>query len=106
MTNDNEKENIGAISKEENQQNVDVFTVADVQNYILTQRAENTVKNTEYDLTSQWPLAAFKTQGTDSSNMDRPRPVNDIFFFNIRLGTVRSVWYFNDDYVCDDNGWT
>ena len=30
MTNDNEKENIGAISKEENHQNVVVFTVTNV----------------------------------------------------------------------------
>lgn len=45
MTNENEKENIGAISNDENQQIVDVFTMANVQNYILTQRAENTVKN-------------------------------------------------------------
>ena len=44
MTNDNEKENIGAISNEENQQNVDFFTMANVQNYILAQRAESTVK--------------------------------------------------------------
>ena len=36
MTNENEKENIGAISNEENQQNVEVFTMANVQNYILT----------------------------------------------------------------------
>ena len=35
MTNGNEKENIGAISNEENQQNVDVFTMANAQNYIL-----------------------------------------------------------------------
>ena len=44
ITNDNEKESIGAISNEENQQNVDVLTMANVQNYILVQRAENTVK--------------------------------------------------------------
>ena len=44
MANDNEKENIGAISNEENQQNVDFFTMANVQNYILAQRAESTVK--------------------------------------------------------------
>ena len=42
MTNESEKENIGAINNEENQQNVEVFTMANVQNYILTQRAENT----------------------------------------------------------------
>ena len=30
MTTDNEKENIGAISNEENQQNVDAFTTANV----------------------------------------------------------------------------
>ena len=35
MTNDNEKENIGAISNAESQQNVNVFTMTNVQNYIL-----------------------------------------------------------------------
>ena len=34
---------IGAIDNEKNQQNVDVFTMANMQNYILTQRVENTV---------------------------------------------------------------
>ena len=52
MTNDNEKENIGAISNEENQQNVDAFTTANVQNYILAQRAENTVKKKNTTWTS------------------------------------------------------
>jgi len=84
MTNENEKQNIGAISNEENQQNVEVFTMANVQNYILTQRAENTVKNTDDDLTSQWPRVVFKAKSSE-----RPRPVNDIFFFNFRLGTVQ-----------------
>ena len=32
MTNDNKKENTGAVSNEENQQNVDIFTLANVQN--------------------------------------------------------------------------
>ena len=42
---------IRAINNEENQQNVDVFTMTKVQKYILTQRAENTdVKMTEYEL--------------------------------------------------------
>ena len=44
ITNDNEKESMGAISNGENQQNVDVFMMANVQNYILAQPAENTVK--------------------------------------------------------------
>ena len=44
MTNNNEKENVGVISNEENQQNIDVFRMGNVQNYILAQRAENTVK--------------------------------------------------------------
>ena len=52
MTTDNEKENIGAISNEENQQNVDAFTAANVQNYILAQRAENTVKKQNTTWTS------------------------------------------------------
>ena len=41
VTNDNEKENICAISNEENQQNVNIFAMANVQNYILSQRAES-----------------------------------------------------------------
>ena len=41
---------IGAIGNEENQQNIDVFTMANVQNYILAQREENTDKKTEYEL--------------------------------------------------------
>ena len=40
-----EKKNIGAIGNEGNQQNVYVFTMANVQNYILAQRVENTLKN-------------------------------------------------------------
>ena len=40
----NENENFGAITTEEYRQNLDVFTMANVQNYILAQRAENTVK--------------------------------------------------------------
>ena len=51
MTNGNEKENISVISNEENQQNVDVFTTANVQNYILAQRKTQLKnKKTEYDL--------------------------------------------------------
>lgn len=41
---DNEKENIAAITNEENRENDNVFTPGNVQNYILAQRAENTVK--------------------------------------------------------------
>ena len=41
MTNDDEKESISVRYNEENQQNVDVFTVANEQNYILAQPAEN-----------------------------------------------------------------
>ena len=44
MTNSDKKENIGATRNKENQQNVEVFTMANVQNYILAQRAENAVK--------------------------------------------------------------
>ena len=44
MTNENENEDIGAISNEENQQNVDVFTMARVKINFLAQRVENTVK--------------------------------------------------------------
>ena len=44
MTNSDKKENIGATRNKENQQKVDVFRMANVQNYILAQRAENVVK--------------------------------------------------------------
>ena len=43
-----DKENIGSQHKE-NQQKAQ-FTIASVQKYIFTQRPENTVKKTEYDL--------------------------------------------------------
>ena len=36
--------NFCAITKEENQRNVNFFTMANVQNYILARGAENTVK--------------------------------------------------------------
>ena len=52
VTNENQKKkkkNFGAIGNEENQQNADVFMLANVQNYILAQLVENTVKKTEYD---------------------------------------------------------
>ena len=42
--NDNEKESIGAISNEENHQNVDVFTMANVQNSIFAQRQKTQLK--------------------------------------------------------------
>ena len=45
MTNGNEKENIGVICNEENQRNVDFFTMANVWNYILAQREENNLQN-------------------------------------------------------------
>ena len=45
MTNENQKNiSIGAIGNEENQQTVDVFTMRNMQNYILAQRVQNTVK--------------------------------------------------------------
>ena len=43
-----DKENIGPQQKE-NQQKAQ-FTIASVQKYILTQRSQNTVKKTEYDV--------------------------------------------------------
>lgn len=39
---------VGAIGNEENQQNIDVFTMTKVEKYILAQRT-NTVKKTGYD---------------------------------------------------------
>ena len=54
MTNENQKKYIklyiGAIGNEENQENVDAFTLANVQNYTSAQRVKNTFKKTEYDL--------------------------------------------------------
>ena len=41
MTNDDEEESISVRYNEENQQNVNVFTVANEQNYISAQLAEN-----------------------------------------------------------------
>ena len=41
---DNEKENTAAITNEENRENDNVYSRGNVQNYILAQRAENTVK--------------------------------------------------------------
>ena len=41
---ENEKENIAAITNEENRENDNVFTPGNVQNYILAQRPQNTVK--------------------------------------------------------------
>lgn len=43
MTNDSEKENIGAVGNEENQQNVNVLTVCKTTFYCVL-RSENTVK--------------------------------------------------------------
>ena len=40
---------IGAIGDEENQQNIDVFTMPNLLNYILAQRVEKTDKKTQYD---------------------------------------------------------
>ena len=55
MTNENKKYMyIGAIGNEENQQNVDVFTMSNVQNYILAQRVESTVKEQSTSWTSGW----------------------------------------------------
>ena len=48
---DNEKENIAVITSEENQENV--FRLENVQNYILAQRGENTIKKT-------WVLASAR----------------------------------------------
>ena len=38
-----EKENIAAITNEENRENDNVFRLENVQNYILAQRAENRI---------------------------------------------------------------
>ena len=76
MTNDNEKENIGAISNEENQQYVDVFTLANVQNYILGQRVENIVKKTECDLNVLYDKGFESSRKFKISSFNKiPRPV-------------------------------
>lgn len=99
MTNESEKENIGAIRNSAKCRCLYDGRRAEL--HFNPTSGKHSLKNTDYDLTSQWPRALFKAKSSD-----RPRPVNDIFFFNFRLGTVQWVWYFNDDYVCDDNGWT
>ena len=76
MTNDNEKENIGAISNEENQQYIDVFTMANVQNYILGQRVENIVKKTECDLNVLYDKGFESSRKFKISSFNKiPRPV-------------------------------
>ena len=67
---DNEKENITAITNEENRENDNVFTLENVQNYILAQRAENTVKKIEYDL-NVWKRF-FRHKGEEREIEDIP----------------------------------
>ena len=69
MTNNSEKENIGAISKEENQQNVDVFTMANAQSYLLAQRAENIVKKAAYDFNASKRFFRNKSENRDIEDM-------------------------------------
>lgn len=59
---DNEKENIAVITSEENRENV--------QNYILAQWAENTIKKTEYDL-NVWKMF-FRNKGEEREIEDIP----------------------------------
>ena len=47
LENFNDKENVGPSTSKESQK---TFTMANVQDYILAQRTENTVKKTEYNL--------------------------------------------------------
>ena len=55
MTNENQKNiSIGAIGNEENQQTVDVFTMRNMQNYILAQRVQNTVKKKQSTTWTSW----------------------------------------------------
>ena len=69
MTNNSEKENIGAISKEENQQSVNVFTMASGQSYLLAQRAENIVKKAAYDLNASKRFFRNKSENRDIEDM-------------------------------------
>ena len=65
---DNEKENIAVITREENRENV--FRLENVQNYILVQRGENTIKKTEYDL-NVWKMF-FRNKGEEREIEDIP----------------------------------
>ena len=65
-----EKENIAAITNEENRENDNVFRLENVQNYILAQRAENTIKKTEYDL-NVWRMF-FRNKGEEREIEDIP----------------------------------
>lgn len=65
---DNEKENIAVITSEENRENV--FRLENVQNYILAQRGENTIKKTEYDL-NVWKMF-FRNKGEEREIEDIP----------------------------------
>ena len=65
-----EKENIAAITNEENRENDNVFRLENVQNYILAQRAENTIKKTEYDL-NIWRMF-FRNKGEEREIEDIP----------------------------------
>ena len=67
---DNEKENIAVITSEENRENDNVFRLENVQNYILAQRAENTIKKTEYDL-NVWKMF-FRNKGEEREIEDIP----------------------------------
>lgn len=69
MTNNSEKENIGAISKEENQQSVNVFTMANAQSYLLAQRAENIVKKAAYDFNVSKRFFRNKSENRDIEDM-------------------------------------
>lgn len=67
---DNEKENIAAITNEENRENDNVSTLENVQYCILAQRAENTVKKTEYDLNVRKRF--FRNKGEEREISDIP----------------------------------
>ena len=58
------------ITNKENWENDNVFTLENAQNYILAQRAENTVKKTEYDL-NVWKRF-FRNKGEEREIEDIP----------------------------------
>ena len=84
MTNDKEKENIGVMRNKENQQNGNVFMMANVQNYVkfLAQWAKNTGNKTEHDL-NVWKKFFH--------NMSENREIEDIAADKLKYLGLRQV---------------
>ena len=84
---DNEKENIAVITSEENRENDNVFRLENVQNYILAQRAENTIKKTEYDL-NVWRMF-FGNKGEEREIEDIPPEELNILICRFMMETKK-----------------